>query len=75
MLRLRGTSVATGVLPVGTVLDYSEGKPCIYVIEQGTMTLTVLPSDTADEIQSGDVVLIVNGVSHQLANSGDVPAR
>ncbi len=75
MLRLRGTSVATGVLPVGSVLDYSEGKPCIYVIEQGTVTLTVLPSDTADEIQSGDVVLIVNGVSHQLVNSGDVPAR
>lgn len=75
MLRLRGTSVTTGVVPAGCDLDCSESKPCIYVMEQGSVGLSLLPSGATSEVHSGDVVLILRGVAHHLANIGDVPAN
>lgn len=75
ILRLKGRSVATGAVPVGGSLDYSESAPCIYVIEQGAASLSLLPSGATSDVQSGDVVLMVRGASHQLTNNGDAPAQ
>ena len=75
MLRLRGTSVATGAVPARGKLDYSESKPCIYVFQQGLLSLIDGDYKTRTEAQSGDVLLMVRGVAHQLVNVGDVPAQ
>jgi AraC-like DNA-binding protein len=75
MLRLRGTSVATGTLSAGESLGYSESKPCIYVIQAGQLSFIAAPSDTTTDVQSGDVALMVRGEPHQLANVGEMPAQ
>lgn len=75
MLRLRGTSVATGTVPAGGSLVYADSKACIYVFQQGLMGLIDQRSGTRTEAQSGDVLLMVHGVPHQLVNAGDMPAQ
>jgi AraC-like DNA-binding protein len=75
MLRLRGTSVATGSVPAGGHLDYSQSKPCIYVFQQGFLKLIDPHSGASTEVQSGDVLLMVRAVPHQLANADEAPAQ
>ena len=75
MLRLRGTSVAAGSVPAGGHLDYSQSKPCIYVFQQGFLSLIDQHSGVGTEVQSGDVLLMVRAAPHQLANAGEAPAQ
>lgn len=75
MLRLRGTSVATGSVPAGGHLDYLQSKPCIYVFQQGLLSLIDQHSGARTEAQSGDVLLLARAAPHQLANAGVVPAQ
>ncbi len=71
MLRLCGRSVATGLL--GGRVDYAESRPCIYVLQQGAVDL--LCGGAKTRVRSGDVVLMVRGVPHQVANAGGEQAQ
>ncbi len=74
MLRLRGTSVATGAVSVNGHLDYAQRNPCIYVIQAGVLSLVESDSGAKSVGQSGDVLLMLRGEAHRLANVSDVPA-
>lgn len=71
MLRLCGKSVATGVL--GSRVEYAESRPCIYILQQGAVDL--LLGSTQTRVRSGDVVLMVRGMPHQLASASDEQAQ
>lgn len=71
MLRLCGRSVATGLL--GGRVEYAESRPCIYVLQQGAVDL--LHGGAQTRVRSGDVVLMVRGVPHRLANASDKQAQ
>lgn len=75
MLRLRGTSVATGTVSANDRLDFAQSNPCIYVFQTGLLNLVEPASGAKTEVQSSDVLLMVHEGPHQLVNTGEVAAQ
>lgn len=66
ILRLKGTSVSTLVLPHPHRAEHAAGQPCIYVVREGAMVFGEGggPSVTA---RQGEVVLLARGHAHGVA--------
>ena len=75
MLRLRGTSVSTGTVSAKDRLEFAHSKPCIYVFQAGALSLVESVSGAKTAVRSGDVLLMLGGVAHRLANVSDEPAQ
>jgi AraC-like DNA-binding protein len=72
MLRLRGTSVRVGELSRGARSECLDNTPCLYVVHDGALLLTLPNSNQPIEARNGDVLLLVHGHSHRLTCSAPI---